>query len=113
MRRRPSSGSGLTPIDNLQGAAVVGLDDLILSYLMPVPNLMPVALVSFNAWLDSSASATPSAELPSRLVAHRHRARAILEPVHEPQVERSVQPGEQLRSIAGDPRVHYELVLVD
>jgi hypothetical protein len=48
-RDHKAGGPGLTLRVKLQGAVVVGLVILIVHYLMLVHNLMPSALVSFNA----------------------------------------------------------------
>jgi hypothetical protein len=51
--------------------------------------------------------------LPSRLIPHRDRPRAELQPAHEPQVETLRQSREQRRPVTRQPGVHHELVLID
>src|SRR6185369_1073951 len=53
------------------------------------------------------------ARLASRLIPHRHRARAELHPTHKLQVDVLRKPREQRRPMACEPGVHHELVLVD
>lgn len=49
LSRQPASVRPANAPRQLQGEVVVGLDDSILRYLLPVLTLMPVALVSVNA----------------------------------------------------------------
>src|SRR6266700_4802109 len=51
--------------------------------------------------------------LPSRLIPHRHRPRAELQPAHELQVDTLRYPREQRRPMARYPGMHDELVLID
>src|SRR5919201_5567237 len=51
--------------------------------------------------------------LPSRLIPHRHRPRAELQPVHELQVDTFRESREQRRPVAGQPGMDHELVLID
>src|SRR5688572_10492816 len=48
-----------------------------------------------------------------RLISHGHRSRAELQPAHELQVDILAEPCEQRRSMARQPGMHDELVLVD
>src|SRR5213075_1038544 len=51
--------------------------------------------------------------LPSRLIPHRHRPRAELQPAHELQVDTLRYPRKQRRPMAHYPGMHDELVLID
>src|SRR5688500_13910747 len=70
----------------------------------PMPRAAPVTTATFCAAV---------AKLPSRLVPHRHRARAELQPTHKLQVDILRQAFEQRWPMACQPGVHHELVLVD
>ena len=60
-----------------------------------------------------SSSEPRPMSLPSRLIPHRHRPRAELQPAHELQVDTLRQPREQRRPMARYPGLHDELVLID
>src|SRR4029453_19325702 len=57
--------------------------------------------------------AARSSSLPSRLIPHRHRPRAELQPAYELQVDMLREPREQCRSMAHKPGMHHELVIID
>src|SRR5919204_3394201 len=51
--------------------------------------------------------------LSARLIPHRHRPRAELQPAHEFQIDMIRETREQRRPMARQPGVHDELVLID
>ena len=64
-------------------------------------------------WSTNEAAST-RVLLPSRLITHRHRPRAELQPVHELQSRHApIAPGTTRRPVARWPGLHHELVLID